>query len=137
MTSADKQEIRELLMSNLDHIKETIDMKISSLDDTVNLKLINVEQKIDYSIKKLEETVVQTTKTNGSVRTQGERITSLEGRIPHTLANCPQQPIIMEMRDDMITRKSIKKMLVTVVAVIGSIVAIIAAIVAIIQDKII
>jgi len=43
----------------------------------------------------------------------------------------------MEMRDDMITRKSIKKMLVTVVAVIGSIVAIIAAIVAIIQDKII
>jgi len=124
-------------MSNLDHIKETIDMKISSLDDTVNLKLINVEQKIDYSIKKLEETVVQTTKTNGSVRTQGERITSLEWRIPHTLANCPQQPVIMEMRDDMITRKSIKKMLVTVVAVIGSIVAIIAAIVAIIQDKII
>ncbi len=124
MTKADKQEIKEMLMENLGHIEKTLD-----------LKLKNVQEKIDPIIQKLDATIVQTTKTNGSVRDHSEKIFKLEQKIQHSIADCPQQSVITEMRDDMITGKGIKKLLITAVGVIGGIVAIVATIIALIQNS--
>ena len=116
MTTADQKIIKEMTMELIGHFEEVLDLK---------LQIIN---------HKLDATIIQTTKTNGSVQGHSERIRSLEARIPHTIANCPQQNTIQELRDESITKKSMKKMLVTTVLVIGTLVGIVATVVALIQE---
>lgn len=116
MTQADHNLIKEMNSEMIKHISEILDLKLTIINN------------------KLDATVIQTTKTNGSVLNHSERILTLEQNKTHTVTNCPQQPIIQEMRDEMITRKSIKKMLLTTVTAIGLIVGAIATIIALLQQ---
>ena len=111
MTREDHTQIKELFQTGIDHINAIQDLK---------MKLI--EQKLDSII-------VQTTKTNGTVRRHSEQLADIEQGKWHSIATCPQAVVVNEVRDSMITGKSIKKLIVTSITITGIIVAIVIGII--------
>ena len=115
MTAADQKAIKEMNAEMLGHISTILDLKLEIIEN------------------KLDETIRQTTKTNGTVVNHAERIQKLESTNRHSVSSCPQNEIITEMRDQMITHRSIKKMLITVVTVLAALIGIFATVIAIIE----
>jgi len=107
MTRDDHSQIKDLFQTGIDHINAIQDLK---------MKLI--EQKLDSIID-------QTTKTNGNVRRHSEQIADIEQGKWHSIVTCPQAKVISEVRDSMITGKSIKRLVVTSITITGIIVAIV------------
>ena len=54
----------------------------------------------------LSEIKAQTTKTNGTVQRHEQIIAS---SLPHTVANCPQNGVIQEIRDKLVGEDAVKK----------------------------
>lgn len=112
MTEKDVKMIKESQQELIEHLTEVLDLKF---------ELVN---------RKLDATIVQTTKTNGTIINHERRLTEIEREIPHTISRCPQNQIIQTLRDEMITKKSIKRMFITMVAVLGGLIGIVATILA-------
>ena len=107
MTRDDHTQIKELFQTLIDHINAIQDLK---------MKLI--EQKLDSIID-------QTTKTNGTVRRHSEQLADIEQGKWHSIVTCPQAKVVSEVRDSMITSKSIKRLIISSITITGIVVAIV------------
>lgn len=83
-----------------------IDEKFKGLTTLMNSQFINVHERLD-------EIKEQTTKTNG-------RVTELEKQEILHVIKCPNASKIRTLEDNQLSDKSIKRWLVTAVAVTGS-----------------
>jgi hypothetical protein len=117
MTKADKDDIREMFTIGIEHIKEI---------QSIHWK------EFEASLIRIEE---QTKKTNGTVLRHSEKIAALDKTLPHTIATCPQNGKIETMYRDMVTTRSIKKMLVTAVIIIGAIIGIVNVVIGLWEKK--
>jgi hypothetical protein len=99
MTAEDKREFQNLKME----IQTLLNTGIEHLKEVIELKTENIEEKQD-------RTIVQTTKTNGTVIKHTEQITELiieqarivtllELAVNHTIENCPHTKTVNELRD--------------------------------------
>jgi hypothetical protein len=76
-----------------------IESRIEGLGKLINAQFENVHDK-------LESIETQTKRTNGTVQ-EHDRI--IKDNLPHTIAKCPQQNVIQEIRDNMIKTEDITK----------------------------
>ena len=84
LTRSDKDDIKEMLNTAIEHIKEVQ----AEVMKNVNGTLVRIE--------------AQTTKTNG-------RVTALEKTLPHVAENCPNKPILDKLNEHYMETKGASK----------------------------
>lgn len=104
MTKSEHSEIQNMFDIGIAHIKEIMNLKL------------------DFIIE-------QNAKSNEIIGKHTEQITVLKRELPHTAAKCPHNVTIQELRDNMITSRGIKRLMVTSITITGIIVTLIATII--------
>jgi len=104
MTKAERNEIQDMFDGGIKHIKEIMNIKF------------------DFIIE-------QNVKASEVISKHTDQISVLRRELPHTVTKCPQNVTIQELRDNMITSRGIKKLMVTSITITGIIVTLIATII--------
>ena len=109
---------------------EKLEMKeqFESIKEIIELKLKNIEDKLD-------RTIIQTTKTNGTVTRHTEQIfeglahyaelkSEISNGLAHSTETCPHKSTIVELRDGMMTAKSMKRLMISGITITGIVVGV-------------
>ncbi len=110
MTAKDRQEVREIFKDIMAGYMVSIQGYVSSN----NAQYIATDGALDKIDKHLE-------KLNGTVAEHEKKILQ---ELPHTIANCPQQDKIQNIRDNMVSNKAIQKAIYTGIIATGAIASI-------------
>jgi hypothetical protein len=110
LTKSDRDEIRGMLTDQSAHIKELHDATIRPI------------------AHKIDEILEQTKRTNGRVTIAEKHITTLQDTLPHSKEACPHKDTIQALRDNMLTAKHIRKLIISSITLTGVIVTIILSI---------
>lgn len=99
MEPIERNEVRDMIALHFETFRKELDRR--------DIVLLVSLERIDKHLEKL----------NGKIL---EHELKIANALPHTIANCPQQDKIIELRDNMLTTKSMKKTIYIAIGLMGT-----------------